>query len=1416
MVFISHSTKDDRVVADIRKALERLGVEVWTDSQRLAGGDLLTPTVKDAISRASHVLAILSTNAVNSPWVRKEIDHALDLKKKVIPVLLPGIEPTALGLWFREEPVGVELAIGPGGVSAALPSLLVAVDEMAPGEIVASIRADLAPIADLVLELGDPGISTADGVRRASATARLIYRPADGGRDVEGRRYRFTAPLGPIEAEDLTWYLERYVNWPSGVFQERARGIEANLQKWGRSLFDTLNTDAARNALEAWKAAPSGAERRFTVKVDRELMDATDERQADADEGATLLLALPWELIHDGEGYLFQGARGVRVRRSLPSRNPQQALATEPPIRVLLVSPRPEDESAGYIDHRSSAKPVVEALTALGELAEFKVLEPPTFTALQRELKSAPYHVVHFDGHGVYDRNHGLGALCFEDPADEGKVAGRRSQLVTADKIAEVIRDHRVPLMFLDACQTAKAAADPSASVAGKLLESGVGSVTAMSHSVLVETARRFVSEFYRDLMGGKRVGQAMLSGQRALKADTFRGKVFTGDLHLEDWFVPVLFQEELDPQLVREIPAESIRAIAGRGRQLALGKIPEEPQHTFVGRSRQLLAAERVLSREEYVVLRGAGGEGKTAIAAELARWLVLTRRFDRGAFVALDQSGDARKMLYAIGDQLVPNYASRAGQDQRLEWQLVDRPLGEQTTVIVIDNVESVLEPPAGSEAAALFEAEVLKEILDLCRRLAETGRTRLIFTSREAIPEPFSGNVLKIGRLDKWEAIRLVGEVLGKGDLMPHAADAGESEAEVEALVEAVGCHARSLVLLAREVAASGVRHATERIRDLMAKLETEHPGDRERSLLASAELSLGRLPAQTRRRIRPLSVFHGGASLFGICLALKLQPELAVSLVRELENVGIAEMGEFGYVRFDPALLGELDGEEREAARVAWSEAMAAEVEYLYRGTFEKDAHLALNIALLDLANLVSALEYLARVEPPERVIAIATSLEALIAELNRQKALARVVEIRTGATGPVSDWSHPRYRAEQAAVERLLERGRHEEAVQAAGALHARMQAAGKAAYEEAAYDAAAAQFTLGRALLMSGAAGAALGHLEEARRRFQSLGEVRAANVAVVDSADCLIYLGRYDEAAGAYEESIRVAAQLGDARQRAVIRSQLATVRMLQKRYVEALNLYAEVRKTFQELGESRYVAATWYQIGLLHQKADQYEAAEGAYQESLKIDVQLGNLAGEARTLIALGTVYSLMGRLEEAVRFYRPAAEVFVSLRDLRMEGAVRNNIAYELVKLKRYDEARVEVERAIECGKPFGHVGEPWKTFNNLSDLEREVGNGTAARQARNQAIQAYTAYRRAGGESQSGVSALCSSVVQHLGALRQEADLTPSLRALIPAVEAVLAGSREVRLADDPNIDYDDAAELLLLIESLPAQATGAG
>jgi len=1212
-VFISHTTKDDQVVKKIRKALESLSIPVWVDSQGLTPGDKLTPKVQKAIEDHEHLIAVLSVNAINSTWVKKEIEYALGLNKKVIPVMLPGIEPSALALWFgskpHDEPVGVPLADGPGGVSNALPDILAALGIDLPADKVAAVQAELVPVADLILELTEPAIDTSDGKRRATAKAKLIYQPADGGRKAESEPFRFTAPLGPIESDELAWYLERYINWPSGVFQQRAQQVEQKLPKWGRELYDALQPDA----LQAWEAAPAGQERRFTIKVNKKVFEASPERQKEADEAATVLLSLPWELIHDKRGFLFQGANAVRVRRTLPSRDSHAAVATKPPLKVLLVSPRPEDKFATYLDHRASARPLVEALSKLGDLAEFKLLIPPTFAALEQELKRDKYHVIHFDGHGVYDRKCGLGELCFENSEDSGKLENRRSHLVPADQIAAVVRDHRVPLFFLDACQTAKTEAGPSASVAGKLLESGVASVAAMSHSVLVETTRRFVSEFYPALLSGKRVGQAMLAGQSALQTNTFRGKVFTGELHLQDWFVPVLFQEEQDPQLIREVPAAQVQAIFARQQELALGELPAEPPHKFIGRSRELLKAERALENQRYVVLQGEGGEGKTTLAVELARWLVLTQRFRRAAFVKMDEDGDRRKTLFAIGRQLVPDFTVRAERNPDDALKLIERALDEDATVIVFDNMESVLPPAPGSEVAGAFDPDVLKGILDLCGAFSKSGVTRIIFTSREALPDPFAGNVQRVGRLDRPDAIRLVGRVLGEGKLMPHSGDEGESEEEIEALVDAVGCHARSLVLLAGEVAAEGVRHATGNLHQLMASLEKKHPGERERSLLASVELSLRRLPVETRRKIRPLGVFQGGGSLASIGVALGLDAKKAehVALARELIGVGLVEDAGFNYLRFDPALapalLGEMSDDEHKAARTAWAEAMGRVVDSLYQ-QLSTDVNLARNLTLRELSNLLAALEVIRESEGPERVVDLATSMEQLIAPLGRAKALERVVEIRNAVRKHLGTWTRASFEAARAEIERSMEQGRHNEAVPAAMALLDQSKGVGENAYDGANYDLAMAHIVLGRALQLGGSAQAAIAHLDEARQRFQALGQRRMATGALTDKSNCLTDIGRFDEAARGYEEAIKTFAELDDLRSLTSTKGQLATVRMLQKKYPEALELYGEVRDTFIGLGEPATVAFAWHQIGMTHQEAGEYDAAEEAYQESLR----------------------------------------------------------------------------------------------------------------------------------------------------------------------------------------------------------------
>jgi hypothetical protein len=59
----------------------------------------------------------------------------------------------------------------------------------------------------------------------------------------------------------------------------------------------------------------------------------------------------------------------------------------------------------------------------------------------------------------------------------------------------------------------------------------------------------------------------------------------------------------------------------------------------------------------------------------------------------------------------------------------------------------------------------------------------------------------------------------------------------------------------------------------------------------------------------------------------------------------------------------------------------------------------------------------------------------------------------------------------------------------------------------------------------------------------------------------------------------------------------------------------------------------------------------------------------------------------------------------------------------------------------------------------------------------------------------------------SEMEQQLAQL-SEADVPSSAKVLISKLQAILHGDRNPALADDPNLDYDDAVELQLLLEEL--------
>jgi tetratricopeptide (TPR) repeat protein len=1468
-LFLSHSTADDGFVRELRQALADLGQEVWIDSRQLKGGDPLWSEVAAAIEAASGLAVLVSPAAFQSDWVAKELKHALKVQSErgragfpVILLALNGTKPGSLAGYFDEEPAYIPVSSGAGGATACVHDILVALGRRLPTDRPPVAQPRLEPVEELVLKINDLYFHEQDGVRRPAGNAQLIYEPSNGQGSVESERWRLVAPLGPIEAEELSWYLERWPVWPNPVLADRALKVEKNLIAWGQSLHAAaLPLDCTAKVLQGWAGVDPRANRRFSVCVDASLVSgASGEEHNTAREAANALLTLPWELLHNGKGFLFQGGRPVRVRRRLPNKDRLPIPVVAPPIRVLLITARPEDETCGYIDHRASSLPLVAATEELGDLLQLTQLHPPTYPALETELARAqqagePYHVVHFDGHGVYDRRVGLGGLCFEEPNDIQKLTRRGHQTVFTDRLGPLLTDYRIPLVFLEACQSAKVE-QSGESVATELLQRGVVSVVAMSHSVLVETARRFVAAFYGELARGQRVGQAMLAGQRALHSDRSRGQRYgIGELTLEDWFVPVLYQEKQDPQLFEATPAPQTREDIRERLRARLGAVPPEPVDTgFVGRSRDLLALERLLRQERWAVLRGQGGEGKTALAAELARWLVRSQQVKRAAFVSVELCSHEGAVLDALGRQLVGgDYSAAKFESSEQALQPIERALKEQATLLVIDNMESVLLPPYLEAPELLSEAaaEELQASLALAQLLVRAGETRILFTSREALPAPFDGERQRreLQRLGRVDAVALVERSLAAADSSPRGASEGSAPGggaldaqreEIEALVEAVQGHARTLALLGPELRRRGVAATQAALVELMEQLQrqvahlpADDPRRREQSLFASVELSLRRLSADNRERVRLLGVFHGGVQLGVLRVMTGWEPAEVAGLAAALVGTGLATANPYNHLSLNPALCpflqASLSAEEQQTLTARWLEAMASYLGYL-RQQQNQNTELSATLTLLELPNLFALLDRSQAVANPETTIDRATSLYGLLRFIGKPRLLERVAQLREGAAVALGEgWSHARFQASYSRIEQQLAGGQLREALAGAQQLLERAQAAGEQAYAEADYDLAMAYLLLGQVLKQAGGAQHALPRLQEAGRRFESFaqkrpgrGAERMASVCLTGQGDCLLDLGRYDEAAAAYQENIRQAENQKDQRQVAVAKNQLGIARLYQQRYAEALEAHQEARDTFSRLNEASTVASAWHQIGVVHQEAGQPEAAEEAYNQSLAIEVRIGNLAGQAGTLLQLGNLYAaFLQRPEEAVAYLQRAAEIFRGIDDLAKEGIAQSNLATTLVKLQCLEEARHAIRRAIDCKAPFGDAVSPWTTWDILADIETAAGNSAAAADARSQAFGTFLSFRCDGGENQSGQGRLALAVRQALAG-GDAAEVASGLQQLaadprfdhqlpfLTALQAIAAGSRDRSLAEDPGLRYDQAAEVLLLIEALEA------
>ncbi|MEM9272541.1 MAG: CHAT domain-containing protein [Cyanobacteria bacterium P01_F01_bin.143] len=1160
--------------------------------------------------------------------------------------------------------------------------------------------------------------------------------------DNETEALEFISPIVEADLKDIQWYLETYAaQYTADVDDQRAKRIAAKLPEWGAALFDAVFNHRA-------------AQRLFNNFQDEDepgkLLTISTSYPA--------ILSLPWELLCDSAGtYLVNDNPRISIRRRFAGagsgRKPFKVKAKDT-LRMLFVISRPTD--AGFINPRGEAIAVLEAIEkeAAGKI-EVEFLRPATLDNLVERLedrRQPAVDIVHFDGHGVFDPDGSLyeraklsdpglmkgdvqvsaantGYLLFEDR--EGKEA-----LITAETLGNMLNRQKVGLIVLSACQSAKMAGeDAMGSVAARLTHAGIPSVLAMTHSVLVTTAQELFAKFYQRLVRGEGMGEALDNARRHLYRNQGRGERQRGEtritLKLQDWFLPALYQSGKDTPLLTSsfIPQVSSSA------SLPLSEKIQEAG--FFGRSRELWLIERAfVGKTRRLTISGFGGQGKTYLAVESGRWLTRTGMFaqvcfvDYAAFQGIDAVGLA---VITLGTVLNQSFIDADAVTEYLQAQNLK-------LLLILDNLETIASDP-------------LQKLLDVAKQWSEAGNCRVLLTTRTGdFHHPdysnegsFIHQALPLRGLGSEEYPEDALEFFQTLMKFPPAPkfDLPQRNALIN-LFKLVDFHPLSIKLLARQLKERRPAEIGQALERLIA--ETANVPEKDKSLIASLNLSLERLDPEAQKFLPRLGIFQGGAMEDVLLRVTGLG-----KTEEDLQNEGAIRIAKAA-LSGDPILMALamgydiLEGNElppEVAEKVQQLEQYAREnAEQVQQLAQLPQAELAAGANEATWTVLRQALEATGLIEI-KRLSGVATPYlkfhPTLAPVLRSRLTTEEQTELTSRYQQQYYQLSSDLYNQDTsntldvravaqrelpnllAAVNGVLDAG-EESAVDFVknvnrfldyfglnkdrAALTQRTQELGKPG-SQAWY---LARTNLGEQLDNAS-------RYEEAKQVFAEilagLGEEASYERCVTLNrlGRCFSSQGRSAEAAGFYRQGIAMAEKLPTSdstkRQMGILQADCGDVLTDMGDYAQARIAYQKSLAIAKEMGDARQEAVANIQLGALDLEQGKLAEAAKAYQEALKIFQRFNEPASEAESLHGMGRVYEEARQWEAAEQAYRESARIKESLGNLTGAAQTWNQLANVNESAGRLKEAETWYCKTLEYREALPDKGA--KVFSNLANL-----------------------------------------------------------------------------------------------------------
>lgn len=421
---------------------------------------------------------------------------------------------------------------------------------------------------------------------------------------------------------------------------------------------------------------------------------------------------VPWEFLHGPDGFLVLD---LPLVRGLPPDKRIAPPALTAGLHIVAVPSNPLDPGVVPLNIDGEWQRLKEVIQPVPAALTLERTRPATLEQLRRLVAGQQQRVVHFMGHGGTGDQ---GAILLFEQIDGGLAP------ITAKDFLRRTRGTTF-LVTLNACVSALPGETAFANLAAALVRQGTPYALGMRFVVADSDARTLSRVFYSELARGSSVDEAVWQARLELANSP------------QSWAVgvPVLYT-------ALTAPASGFAQVAGQPSihehqpPLDLLALPRA-EGTFQGRQDELRHLGGRLTgdnRPRLLTIHGSGGQGKTALAREAVERVA--HAFPGGVVAVSLENLPGREQVVVSLARFLGIDTETIADPAELERQVHTR-LGQQRTLLALDNAETLAQAAQANDAEAQQVAEFFREHLPATATLLATSREFLGWGGEEHLP-------------------------------------------------------------------------------------------------------------------------------------------------------------------------------------------------------------------------------------------------------------------------------------------------------------------------------------------------------------------------------------------------------------------------------------------------------------------------------------------------------------------------------------------------------------------------------------------------------------------------------------------------------------------------------------------------------